>query len=194
MRRFRIFSALLAVMAICAAAAPFAGAQAAAPAVREKAAPRPALHPAAGQRAADRRDTAQARESVSQRLFEARWVIFPARLALVIVFVTIALLLLLCGAWSAVRVAHSLRHTKWSEPPRRLKRGEVGAAGTTVAVEWEERLSSNTENDREQDRQIALLTQAYARFTREFHQFGVRLSTLEALAGVRPHERADDAD
>jgi hypothetical protein len=194
MRRSRIFSALLAVMAICAAAAPSAGAQAAAPAVREKATSRPAVHPAAAQRTTDRRDTAQASTSVSQRLFEARWVIFPARLALVIVFVTGALFLLLCGAWSAVRVAHSLRHTKWSEPPRRLKRGEVGAAGTTVAVEWEERLSSNTENDREQDQQIELLDRAFDRLTKEFNAFGARLTSLETLAGVHSHEREDDHD
>jgi hypothetical protein len=194
MRRPRIFSALLAVVAICAAAAPSAGAQAAPPAVREKAGPRPVVHPAAAQRTADRRDTAQASKSVSQRLFEARWVIFPARLALVIVFVTVALLLLLCGAWSAVRVAHSLRHTKWSEPPRRLKRGEVGAAGTTVAVEWEERLSSNTENDEEQDRQIALLDKAFDGLTKNLNAFDARLTTLETLAGVHTHEQADGCD
>lgn len=194
MRRSRIFSALLAVVAICAAAAPSAGAQAATPSVREKAAPGPAVHPAAAQRPTDRRDTAQASKSVSQRLFEARWVIFPARLALVIVFVTVALLLLLCGSWSAVRVVHSLRHTKWSEPPRRLKRGEVGAAGTTVAVEWEERLTTNTANDREQDRQITLLGEGLERIKKEHSAFSARLTTLETLTGVYPHERADGGD
>jgi hypothetical protein len=194
MRRSRIFSALLAVVAICAAAAPSAGAQAAAPAVREKAAPRAAARPVAAQRPQERRDTAHASNSVSQRLFEARWVIFPARLALVIVFVTVSLFLLLCGAWSAVRVAHSLRHTKWSEPPRRLKRGEVGAAGTTVAVEWEERLTTNAENDAQRDRQIALLGEGLERIKKVHNAFDGRLTTLETLAGVHPHEQAEECD
>jgi hypothetical protein len=93
--------------------------------------------------------------SVSETLFEAEWVIFPARLALVIVFLTIALLLLMFGGWGAARVAHSLRHMKWSEPPRRLKRGEVGAAGTSVALEWEERMHENLQQDAERDQQLA---------------------------------------
>jgi hypothetical protein len=192
MRRSRIFPALLAVVAICVAAAGSAGAQAAPPAVREKAAPPTPGRQVATRPAQARRDTAEAGKSVSVRLFDAGWVVLPARLALVAVCLTIALLLLMCGVWSTLRVAHSLRHTRWSEPPRRLKRGEFGAAGTSVAVEFEERLSSNADNDREQDRQIESLTEACARFTREFHQFDVRLSSLEALVGVHPNERADD--
>lgn len=192
MRPSRIFSALLAVMAICAAAAGSAGAQAAGPAVRAKAVPRAIAKPVATRPTQVRRDTTQASKSVSQRLFDAGWVVFPARLSLVVVCLTVALFLAMCGMWAAARVLHSLRHTKWSEPPRRLKRGEFGAAGTTVAVEWEERLSSNTENDREQDQQIAWLDKAFNRLTEEVETFRVRLATLEALSGVRPHERADD--
>lgn len=184
----RIFPALLAVMAICIAAAGSAGAQAASPAVREKAAPQPAAKPVAPPSVPARRDTAKVSTSVSERLFDAGWVVFPARLALVVVFTTVALLLLILGAWAAVRTAHSLRHTRWREPPRRLKRGEVGAAGTTVAVEWEERLATNNENDQEQDRQIASLREVVDRLTREHNAFAARLGVVEALAGVRPNE------
>ena len=188
MCRPRIFPALLAVMAICIAAAPSAGAQSAASGVREQAGPPAVAKSVAARRGQVQRDTGQASQSVSERLFDAGWVIFPARLALVIVFMTIALLLLMCGAWSAVRVAHSLRHTKWSQAPRRLKRGEVGAAGTSFAVEWEERLSAKTENDLQQDGQIALLRQAVDRLTKEHNALAARLAAVEAFAGVRPNE------
>lgn len=189
MRRLRIFSALLAVLATCTSAAPPAGAQAAGPAVREKTVappvPKTATTPQAG------RDTAQ-QKSVSHKLFDAGWVIFPARVALVTVSMTIAVLLLMGGMWSTARVVHSLWHTKWSEPPRKLKRGEVGAAGTTLAVEWEERLSTNAANDQHQDQQISVLDEAVERLTAEFSAFDARLAILEALTGVHPHERAED--
>lgn len=188
MCRARILPGLFAVMAICIAATGSAGAQAASPAVRENAAPRPAARPAAPRPAPARRDTAQANRSVSERLFDAGWVVLPARLALVAVCLTIALLLVMFGVWSALRVAHSLRHTRWSEPPRRLKRGEFGAAGTSVALEFEERLSSNTENDREQDRQIALVREALRRLDEEHSAFETRLTSIEILAGVRPDD------
>lgn len=130
-----------------------------------------------------RRDTLQAGKSVSERLFEARWVIFPARLALVIVFVTVALLLLMFGAWASVRTAHSLRHTKWSEPPRRLKRGELGAAGTSFALEFEERIHENLERDAERDREIIRLHEMVARLSSEHDDLA---ATVEILLQKHP--------
>jgi uncharacterized coiled-coil protein SlyX len=97
---------------------------------------------------------------------------------LVIVFVTVALLLVLCGAWSAVRVAHSLRHTKWSEPPRRLKRGEVGAAGTSFALEFEERMHENLEQDAERDREIARLHEMVAQLSAEHDGLAAAVAAL----------------
>jgi hypothetical protein len=191
MRPSRIFSALLAVMAICAAATGSAGAQAAGPAARDKAAPRAAAKPVATRPALVRRDTAQASKSVSQRLFDAGWVVFPARLALVAVCLTIALLLLTCGVWSALRIAHSLRHTKWSEPPRRLKRGEFGAAGTTVAVEWEERLHANLEEDVERDQQIAQLQTNLAQLSTEHKRVAAMVA---ALSEVHPELEIDGTE
>jgi hypothetical protein len=191
MQRSRIFVALFAVVAICLSAAPPTGAQSGTASVREKAAPVPAARPAAAPPPQVRSDSTHASKSVSQRLFDAGWVIFPARVAIVIVFMSVGLLLAMGGSWSALRVAHSLWHTEWGEPPRRLKRGEVGAAGTTLAVEWEERLSSNANKDREQDRQIALLKEAFKRMNEEFAAHDTRLANLEALAGAR-HERTGD--
>jgi hypothetical protein len=105
-------------------------------------------------------------------------VIFPARLALVIVFLTIALLLLMLGTWSTVRVAHPLRHTKWAQPPRRLKRGELGAAGTSVALEFEERLHDNLEQDAERDRQLVSLHETVARLSRELDEVVAAVTAL----------------
>lgn len=188
MCRLRIFSALLAVMAICIAASGSAEAQAASPAAREKAAPQTPARPVATRPVQARRDTAQAGASVSQRLFDAGWVVLPARLALVAVCLTIALLLTMCGAWSALRVAHSLRHTKWSEPPRRLKRGEFGAAGTSVVVEFEERLHANLEEDAERDQQIAELQANLAQLSTEHKRVA---ATVTALLELHPEAEID---
>jgi hypothetical protein len=139
-----------------------------------------------------RRDTANAGKSVSERLFDAQWVLFPARLALAIVFVTVAGLLLIGGSWAAARLAHSLRHLNWKQPPRRLKRGEVGAAGTTLAVEWEERLSTNIENDEERDRQIAWLREVVDRLTLDHNRLAARVAAVVESAGVRHDREAED--
>lgn len=192
MRWSRLFFALLAVMAICVPAAPPAWAQAGPAPTREKAGAAPSARPVAARPPQARTDTAQASKSVSARLFDAGWVIFPARLALVIVCVTVALFLAMCGTWSALRVAHSLWHTEWSEPPRQLKRGELGAAGTSLALEWEERFSTNTENDRERDAQIAWLEDGFNRVTKDINTLAARVTTLEIQAGVRSHERTGD--
>jgi hypothetical protein len=168
MRRVLVFPALLAVLAICTAPAATAHAQTAGQPVREKAAPAPpAPQPPTTAAGRARADSARAAKSVSERLFDADWVIFPTRLALVIVFLTLALVLLMFGTWGAVRVAHSLRHTKWSQPPRRLKRGEVGAAGTSVALEFEERVQENLQQDAERDQQIASLREGLAQLSKD---------------------------
>ena len=177
----RIFSVLLAVMAICVSATASAGAQAGSPAVRERAASQTPARPVATRPAQARRDTAQADKSVSERLFDAGWVVLPARLALVAVCLTIALLLLMCGLWSTLRVAHSLRHTRWSEPPRRLKRGEFGAAGTSVALEFEERLHANLEQDAERDQQIAELQTNLAQLSTEHRRVAATVTVLLEL-------------
>jgi hypothetical protein len=96
----------------------------------------------------------------------------------VTVFVTVALFLLMCGTWSAVRVAHSLRHTKWSEPPRRLKRGELGAAGTSFALEFEERMHENLEQDAERDREIARLHVMVAQLSSGQHELAAAFGAL----------------
>lgn len=165
-------------MAICVWAAASAEAQADSAGVREKAVTAHSRKPGETRPAQVRRDTASAGKSVSERLFDAGWVIFPARLALVIVFVTIALLLLMLGTWSTVRVAHSLRHTKWAQPPRRLKRGELGAAGTSVALEFEERLHDTLEQNAARDRQLALLHETVARLSQELDEVVAAVTTL----------------
>lgn len=178
MRRSRIFAALLAVLAICTSAAPPAGAQAAGQAVREKTDLRSAAAPAATRPVPVRRATPQTSKSVSERLFDAGWVLFPARIALVIVFVTVGLVLLSCATWGALRVAHSLWHTKWSEPPRKLKRGEVGAAGTSFALEFEERMHENTEADAERDLRIDSLSEKLARLSKEHERVAATVAIL----------------
>ena len=193
MHRSRIFAPLLAVVAICIPAAPQAGAQGASSAVPRKSASEPAARPPATRPVQVGRDTTVARKSLSERLFEARWVVFPARFAIISVCLSLGLVLLICGTWGAVRVAHSLLHTKWQEPPRRLKRGEIGAAGTSLGVEWEERLSTNTENDRQQDAQITWLEEGFNRVTRDVNTLAARVTTLEISTGVRSHERTDGA-
>jgi hypothetical protein len=105
-------------------------------------------------------------------------VIFPARLALVIVFLTIALFLLLFGAWGALRVAHSLRHMKWSQPPRRLKRGEVGAAGTSFALEFEERIHENLQQDAERDQQLGSLSEIVAQLSKDQNAMAATVAAM----------------
>jgi hypothetical protein len=191
MRRIRLFTTLLAVMAIRTSAASPAEAQAGT-AVREKTVTAPRRKPAEAQPPRVRRDTANAGKSISERLFDAQWVLFPARLALAIVFLTVALLLLIGGSWAAARLAHSLRHLNWKQPPRRLKRGEVGAAGTTLAVEWEERLSTNTENDEERDRQISSLREVVNQLTRDHNRIAARLAAIGESEGDPPDEETED--
>ncbi len=186
------FAALLACLVICIAPATPAAAQTQAAPTTQKAAPAPPIAPPAAARAeAARSDSAKAGKSVSERLFAADWVLFPARLALIIVFLTLALFLLMCGIWSAIRVVHSLRHMKWSQPPRRLKRGEVGAAGTSLAVEWEERLSTNIENDEERDRQIAWLREVVDRLTLDHNRLAARVAAIAKATGVHSDGEAE---
>jgi hypothetical protein len=193
MRPSRISAALLACLATCIASAISAHAQTRTTPVSQKAAPAsPVARPAAAQAEPARGDPAKAGKPVSERLLDARWVLFPARLALVIVFLTLALFLLMSGAWGATRVAHSLRHMKWSQPPRRLKRGEVGAAGTSVALEREERLNTNIENDDERDRQIASLCEVVERLAREHNEIAATVAVMGRRGGSRPNGEQED--
>jgi hypothetical protein len=193
MRPTHIVTVLLACLAISIAPATSGAAQIRPTPVGQKAKPAPpAPRPAAARAEAAPGDTAKASKPVSQRLFDAEWVLFPARLALVIVLLTLALFLLICGVWSAVRVAHALRHMKWSQPPRRLKRGEVGAAGTSLAVEWEERLSTNIENDEERDRQIAWLREVVDRLTLDHNRLAARVAAIAKATGVHPDGEAEN--
>lgn len=64
-------------------------------------------------------------------------------------------------------MAHLLRHMQWKEPPRRIKRGELGAAGASLGWEFEDRSTANSANDAERDKQIALLQQNLERLTQE---------------------------
>lgn len=133
------------------------------------------------QPAPSRRDSASVSRSVSEKIFDADWVIFPARLAVVIVFLAVAVLFLMGGCWAAVRVAHSLRHTKWAQPPRRLKRGEIGAAGTSFAMEFEERLHENLERDAKRDQEIANLRDMVDQLSREQSEVAaIIVSVLQA--------------
>lgn len=99
-------------------------------------------------------------KSLPQRVLDTPWVVFPMRLAIVIVLLAVSLLFLIGGCWGAMRMAHVLRHMRWKEPPRRIKRGELGAAGASLAFEFEERLNAKREEDDERDRQIAILRQS----------------------------------
>jgi hypothetical protein len=106
-------------------------------------------------------------KSLSQRIFETPWVLFPTRLTVVIVLGAVAALFLAGSIWSTVRLAHLLRHMRWTEPPRRLKRGELGAAGASLGWEFEDRSTRDSAQDAEQDKQIALLQQNMERLTQE---------------------------
>ncbi len=132
-------------------------------------------------------------KSLSQKIFETPWVLFPTRMAVVIVLVAIAVLFLMSGAWGAVRFAHLLRHLQWKEPPRRLKRGELGAAGANLAFEFEERLNVKREEDEERDRQIAWLRTTVLRLTADHNRTAAALKMItEPGAKDRPHGKADD--
>jgi HAMP domain-containing protein len=191
MWQLRAVLALLVALTTCLSPAPRLGAQAASPTAPGNAAHvqrRVAKAPVRPVQA--RRDTG-ADKSLSQTLFDTGWVLFPARLALVIVFLTIAMLLLMFGTWSTVRVAHSLRHTRWSQPPRRLKRGEVGAAGTSFAVEWEERMHENLEQDAARDRQIVALHETVARLSKEH---AAMAAAVDALLQRNPEIDGNEAE
>jgi hypothetical protein len=89
------------------------------------------------------------------------------RLAIVIVLLAVSLLFMIGGCWGAVRMAHLLRHMQWKEPPRRLKRGEFGAAGASLDWEFEDRSTRDAVQDIERDKQIVLLQQNQERLSQE---------------------------
>jgi hypothetical protein len=126
-----------------------------------------ASRPAASASTAPARPPAPASKPLSQKVFDTPWVLFPTRLAIVIVLLAVSALFLMSGCWGAVRLAHLLRHLDWKEPPRRLKRGELGAAGATFGWEFEERLNGKRKEDEERDRQIALLQESVKRLSQE---------------------------
>ncbi|HST61903.1 MAG TPA: hypothetical protein VLK84_24595 [Longimicrobium sp.] len=131
-------------------------------------------------------------KSLSQKIFESSWVLFPTRMAVVIVLVAIAVLFLMSGAWGAVRFAHLLRHLEWKEPPRRLKRGELGAAGANLAFEFEERLNVKREEDEERDRQIAWLRTAVLRLSAEHNEVVAALELVDRNRERGSHGKRDD--
>lgn len=131
-------------------------------------------------------------KSLSQRIFETPWVLFPTRMAVVIVLVAIGVLFLMSSAWGAVRFAHLLRHLEWKEPPRRLKRGELGAAGANLAFEFEERLNVKREEDEERDRQIAWLRTAVLRLSAEHNEVVAALELVDRNRERGSHGKRDD--
>lgn len=136
---------------------------------------------------------APAAKSLSQRVFDTPWVLFPMRLAIVIVLLAVSLLFLIGGCWGAVRMAHLLRHMRWKEPPRRLKRGELGAAGASLAFEFEEQLNVKREEDEERNRQIAWLRTSVLRLTADHNRTAAALAMITD-PGERdlPDGEADD--
>lgn len=81
------------------------------------------------------------------------------------------MLLLAGGSWVAYRLAHSMRHLNWKEPPRRLKKGELGAAGTTLGWEFEDQTSKQDRaKDAERDQQIAALYNLVERLSQEHRE------------------------
>jgi hypothetical protein len=132
-------------------------------------------------------------KSLSQKIFDTSWVLFPTRLAVVIVLLAVAALFLMSGCWGAVRLAHLLRHLEWKEPPRRLKRGELGAAGASVAFEFEERLNTKHAEDEERDRQIAWLRTTVLRLTEDHNRTAAALAMFTEPGGTGfPHGEAND--
>lgn len=179
MSRHRLLP-VLAALAVCAA--PDVQAQPAAPVARDTGAAPPRVAPPTPAFATTsipgRRDPAARNRSVTEKLFDARWVVFPARLALVIVFSAVAMLLLMGGTWAGVRVAHALWHLRWKEPPRRLRRAEVGAAGTTLALELEDRLQDKVQQDAERDQQIATLRDRVAHLYNEHEELAATVAAM----------------
>lgn len=115
------------------------------------------------------------------------------RLAIVIVLLAVSLLFLIGGCWGAVRMAHLLRHMQWKEPPRRIKRGELGAAGASLAFEFEERLNVKREEDDERDRQLAWLRTAVLRLRAGHDQMAAALEVLgQSGQKGHPHGNSDD--
>jgi hypothetical protein len=123
-------------------------------------------------------------KSLSQSVFDTPWVLFPTRLTIVIVFLAVAMLFLMSGCWGAVRFAHLLRHLEWKEPPRRLKRGELGAAGTSLGWEFEDRTSRDLAKDNERDEQIAALQLSVAALSRDQREIvSIFVSALKGEPG-----------
>jgi hypothetical protein len=110
---------------------------------------------------------APAAKSLSQRVFETPWVLFRTRLTVVIVLLAVAALFLTGSIWSTLRLAHLLRHMQWKEPPRRLERGEFGAAGASLGWEFEDRSTRDAVQDIGRDKQIVLLQQNQERLSQE---------------------------
>lgn len=149
--------------------------------------------PAGAASAAGARPAPTGPKSLSQRVFDTPWVLFPTRLTIVIVLLAVSVLFLMSGCWGAVRFAHLLRHMEWKEPPRRLKRGELGAAGASLAFEFEERLNAKREEDEERDRQIAWLRTAVLRLTAGHERTAAALEVLgESGRKGDPRGEADD--
>lgn len=153
-------------------------------------APRPSASSSAS--AVTARPASTASKPLPQRVFDTPWVLFPTRLTIVIVLLAVSVLFLMSGCWGAVRFAHLLRHMKWKEPPRRLKRGELGAAGASLGFEFEERLNVNREEDEERDRQIAWLRTAVLRLSAEHNEIAATLEMLEQTVLRRPNGNAND--
>jgi hypothetical protein len=154
-------------------------------------APRPPASSSASAVAA--RPVSTASKSLPQRVFDTPWVLFPTRLTIVIVLIAVSVLFLMSGCWGAVRFAHLLRHMEWKEPPRRLKRGELGAAGASLGFEFEERLNVKREQDEERDRQIAWLRTSVLRLTADHNRTAAALAMItEPGEGNLSHGEADD--
>jgi hypothetical protein len=141
--------------------------------------------------AADSTKPAVTSKSLPQRIFDTPWVLFPTRLTIVIVLLAVSALFLMSGCWGAVRFAHLLRHLEWKEPPRRLRRGELGAAGANVAFEFEERLNTKREEDEARDRQIAWLRTAVLRLSSEHNEVVAALELMDRR-DINHHGTAND--
>ena len=187
---------LLATLLACASLPARLRAQVVAPGARDSAVsarqlrPPPVSTAGAPARAAVR-DTAPQAKSLPQRVFDAPWVLFPTRLAIVIVLLAVSLLM--SGCWGAARFAHLLRHMQWKEPPRQLKRGEVGAAGASLVFEFDERLHARREEDEERDRQLAWLRTSVLRLTAMQRDLAGTLEAMRSPEGKgHPYGTADD--
>jgi hypothetical protein len=131
--------------------------------------------------------TAPPPRSLSQRVFDTPWVLFPTRLTIVIVLLAVAVMFSMGGFWGAVRLAHLLRHLEWKEPPRRWKRGELGAAGATLGWEFEDRTTKETGKDAKRDQQILLLQQNVTRLSKDHTELlSVFVNVLKGTSGSSP--------